>query len=83
MSDLGDLLEIVFGTGTDHAVDQLLGRAPAQGTDDARPQVVLAVVEAVVDGALDRDAKRHPARDDGHLLDRVCAGHQQPQQRVP
>ena len=45
--DLRHLLEVVLGTGRDHAIDELLGRAATQSAGDARPQIVLGIAQLV------------------------------------
>src|SRR5438552_12041864 len=67
--DLGDLPEVVLAARRDDAVDELLGRAPAERADDARPEIVLGVVGAVVGRELVGRPERHAPRDDAHARD--------------
>src|SRR5207253_5747729 len=81
--DLGDLPEVVLAARGDDAVDELFGRAAAERTDDARAEIVLRVVRAVVGRELIGRPERHTSRDDRHAVHRVAARNEQPEQRVP
>ena len=71
--DARDLLEVGLGAGRDVAVDELLGRAPAERADDPALEVARVVAVAVGRRRLERHAERAPARDDRDLADRVGA----------
>src|SRR5215211_5571620 len=81
-SEVGGLLNIVFGPGGLGAVDDLLRRSSSQDTDDPRPQVPFRVVVAVVLGALVGDPECLPPRHDRHPVDGVRPGHDEPQDGV-
>ena len=55
------------------AEHDLLGGAPTERDLDLRVHLRLAVVEAVALGRCERDAQRHPARDDRDLAHRIGA----------
>ena len=80
--DARHLLEVVLGAGGDDSVDQMLSGSAPERAYHAGPHVVLAVVEAVVDRALQRHAQGLSAGDDRHLLHRVSTWHKQTEQRV-
>src|SRR5690606_10288346 len=77
-----DLLQVVLGAGRAVAVDELLGRPPAERAHDAAAQVALGEVVAVVLWPLVGDPERLAARRDRHARDRVGAGHDEAEDRV-
>jgi hypothetical protein len=56
---------------------------PTQQNRDLILEILARVVVLLVDGQLLRQAKRHPARDDRDLVDRVGVRQLHRQQRVP
>ena len=80
--ELGRLLDIVLGAGRARAVHHFFRRTPAEHSCDARAQIGLGVVIAIGLGSLIRDAQRHPARHDGHPVDRVRARNHESQYGV-
>ena len=79
---LGGALEVVAGAGRDLSDRDLLGDAAAQQDRDLIVQVVARVVVLLVGRQLLRQAERHAARDDRHLVDRIGVRQQHGEQRV-
>src|SRR5712692_8202803 len=67
------LLEIIAGAGGLLLDDDFLGRAAAQQNGDLVDQVLLRVAVAIVRRQLHGEAEGTPARDDGHLVERIGA----------
>src|SRR4029077_6821629 len=83
MSDRGHLLQIVLRPCCHDAIHKPFGGPSAERTDHSSAQIVLAIVESVIDWALQSHAERLPARNDGDLLHRVRARNQETKQRMP
>src|SRR5215216_1281937 len=73
-SEVGGLLDVVFGPCGPGAVDDLLCAAPAQSSHDPTPQVRFRVVVAVVLRALVGDTQGLSPRYDRHPVDGVGTG---------
>ena len=69
--ELGRALEVVTGAGRHPVHRDLLGDAAAEQDRDLIVQIIPRVVVLVVDRQLHRDAERHAARDDRHLVNRI------------
>ncbi len=80
---VGDLFQVALGAGGDDVEHHLLGGHAAERADDPAAQVLLGVRVLVGVRRRERDAQRAPPRHDGDLADRVGAGLEHPQQRVP
>ncbi len=71
--DFGGALDVVAGARGDVMQEHFLGGASAHQDGELRFEELLRVGVLVVDGKLHRDAQRHAARDDCHLVQRIGA----------
>src|SRR5438093_740526 len=72
---LGRDLDVVGGAGGQGVEEDLLGAAPPHQDGDLTLDELLRVVVLVGLRKLLRQAERHPAGDDRHLVQRIASGH--------
>ena len=83
VSNHRDLLQVARRARGQCVVDQLLRRPAAEGAHDPSAHVILAIVEAIVDRALDCDSQCSAMRNYRHFADGVRTGYQQAQEGMP
>ena len=77
------MLDVALGAGRLAAVHDLLCRASAEHTDDARAQIRLGEVVSIRVGPLVRHAERLPARNDRDSVHWIGAGYDESEDRMP
>ena len=82
VGDLGGALDVVAGARGHVVKDQLLRDPPAEQDGDVVEEILFVLAVPLVHGKLLGQTQRHPARDDGHLVDRVRTRQKHRHQRV-